>query len=63
MKGHTSGLAQSQFRPYYKLHSRFLHFHEHTKFVGSIGLVLYAIIISVNCICEMDVEDIRFHKK
>ena len=22
MKGHTSGLAQSQFKPYYKLHSR-----------------------------------------
>ena len=26
-------------------------FREHTKFVGSIGLVLDAIINSVNCIC------------
>ena len=28
MKGHTSGLALSQFQPYYKLHSRFLRFRK-----------------------------------
>ena len=37
-------------------------FREHTKCVGSIGLVLDAIINSVNCICLMDVAEIRYHK-
>ena len=32
-------------------------------FIRYLGLVLEAFINSVNCVCHMNVEDIRFHKK
>ena len=35
MKGHTSGLAQSQFRPYYKLQSRFFYIFNNFEIVAS----------------------------
>ena len=35
MKGHTTGLAQSQFQPYYKLHSRFLRFRKFRLVISS----------------------------
>ena len=41
MKGHTSGLAQSQFRPYYKLHSRFLHFQKFPLVISSTRGVMF----------------------
>ena len=35
MKGNTSGSAQSQFQPYYKLHSRFLRFRKFRLVISS----------------------------
>ena len=40
-KGHTFGLAQSQFRPYYKLHSRFLHFQKCRLVISSTWDVMF----------------------
>ena len=41
MKGHTSGSAQSQFRTYYKLHSRFLHFRKIRLVISSTRGVMF----------------------
>ena len=41
MKEHTSGLAQSQFRPYFKLHSRFLHFPKFRLDISSTRGVMF----------------------
>ena len=41
MKGHTSGLAQCQFQPYYKLHSRFLHFRKFRLYKSSTRGVIF----------------------
>ena len=37
----TSGLAQSQFQPYYKLHSRLLHFRNFRLFISSTRGVMF----------------------
>ena len=41
MKGHTSGLAQSQFRTYHKLYSRFLHFQKFRLVISSTRCVIF----------------------
>ena len=41
MKGHTSRLAQSQFQPYYKLHSRFLRFRKFRLVISSTRGVMF----------------------
>ena len=37
----TSGLAQSQFQPYYKLHSKFLHFRKFRLVISSTRGVMF----------------------
>ena len=41
IKGHTSELAQSQFQPYYKLHSRFLRFRKFRLVISSTRGVMF----------------------
>ena len=41
MKGHTSRLAQSQFQPYFKLHSRFLRFRKFRLVISSTRGVMF----------------------
>ena len=41
MNGHTSRLAEYQFQPYYKLHSRFLHFRNFLLVISSIHGVMF----------------------
>ena len=41
MKGHTSGLAQSQFQLFYKLHSRFLRFRKFRLVISSTRGVMF----------------------
>ena len=45
MKGHTSGLAQSQFQPYYKKHSRFLHFRKFRLVISSTWGVMFTYVL------------------
>ena len=41
MKGQTSGLAQSQFQPYYKMQSRFVHFRKFRLVISSTRGVIF----------------------